>query len=174
MMDKSTTTTNAAKAATDANAQSEAAAATTNASGCGSSSSNNKSSGSNSSISNSSNGNSSSNKVNAGSNGSSSGSNNKNGRPSAMVRFSSDLLRDRTYSNNNPATTTIANCGTAAPATPAGGAANALINLNISTTTGGNFAVSVEPHINVESLKKIIAKKLKVAKDRICLLHREK
>ncbi|ALC49414.1 CG32676 [Drosophila busckii] len=49
-----------------------------------------------------------------------------------------------------------------------------MINLNINTTTGGNFGVSVEPHISVESLKKIVAKKLKVAKDRICLLHREK
>ncbi|XP_075158939.1 ubiquitin-like domain-containing protein stuxnet [Haematobia irritans] len=48
------------------------------------------------------------------------------------------------------------------------------INLNISTTTGGNFSVSVDPQITVENLKKIIAKKLKVAKDRICLLHREK
>uniref|UniRef100_T1PKJ6 Ubiquitin n=1 Tax=Musca domestica TaxID=7370 RepID=T1PKJ6_MUSDO len=48
------------------------------------------------------------------------------------------------------------------------------INLNISTTTGGNFSVSVDPQISVENLKKIIAKKLKVAKDRICLLHREK
>ncbi|XP_037937225.1 midnolin homolog [Teleopsis dalmanni] len=48
------------------------------------------------------------------------------------------------------------------------------INLNINTTTGGNFSVTVDPQISVESLKKIIAKKLKVAKDRICLLHREK
>ncbi|EDW08062.2 uncharacterized protein Dmoj_GI14292 [Drosophila mojavensis] len=51
---------------------------------------------------------------------------------------------------------------------------NMMINLNVSTTTGGNFSVCVEPHISIESLKKIIAKKLKVAKDRICLLHREK
>ncbi|KAG4067260.1 hypothetical protein HA402_000251 [Bradysia odoriphaga] len=48
------------------------------------------------------------------------------------------------------------------------------ITLNITTTTGGNFSVVVESQITVESLKKIIAKKLKVAKDRICLLHREK
>ncbi|XP_017488588.1 PREDICTED: putative protein TPRXL, partial [Rhagoletis zephyria] len=47
------------------------------------------------------------------------------------------------------------------------------INLNINTTTGGNFGVTVDPQISVENLKKIIAKKLKVAKDRICLLHRE-
>ncbi|XP_018784778.1 PREDICTED: probable RNA methyltransferase bin3 [Bactrocera latifrons] len=48
------------------------------------------------------------------------------------------------------------------------------INLNINTTTGGNFGVTVDPQISVENLKKIISKKLKVAKDRICLLHREK
>lgn len=46
--------------------------------------------------------------------------------------------------------------------------------LNINTTTGGSFSVSVDSHTTVENLKKIVAKKLKVAKDRICLLHREK
>lgn len=48
------------------------------------------------------------------------------------------------------------------------------ITLNISTTTGGSFSVDVESNHTVEHLKKIIAKKLKVAKDRICLLHRER
>lgn len=48
------------------------------------------------------------------------------------------------------------------------------ITLNITTTTGGNFTVVVDILNNVEMLKKIIAKKLKVAKDRICLLHRER
>ena len=49
-----------------------------------------------------------------------------------------------------------------------------LITLNISTTTGGSFSVDVDSNNTVENLKKIIAKKLKVAKDRICLLHRER
>lgn len=49
-----------------------------------------------------------------------------------------------------------------------------IINLNIKTTTGGNFTINVETSINVESLKKHIAKKLKLSKDRICLLYREK
>lgn len=48
------------------------------------------------------------------------------------------------------------------------------ITLNINTTTGGSFSVTVDHHNTVENLKKIVAKKLKVAKDRICLLHREK
>lgn len=48
------------------------------------------------------------------------------------------------------------------------------ITVNVNTTTGGCFSVSVDSHTSVENLKKIVAKKLKVAKDRICLLHREK
>lgn len=48
------------------------------------------------------------------------------------------------------------------------------ITLNINTTTGGNFAVVVESHNTVEILKKIVSKKLRVSKDRICLLHRER
>ncbi|XP_059618531.1 midnolin homolog [Phlebotomus argentipes] len=48
------------------------------------------------------------------------------------------------------------------------------ITINISTTTGGNFTQAVETHYSVENLKKIVAKKLRVAKDRICLLHRER
>lgn len=48
------------------------------------------------------------------------------------------------------------------------------ITLNISTTTGGNFTVVVSSQNCVDTLKKIVSKKLKVAKDRICLLHRER
>uniref|UniRef100_A0A1B0CYF9 Uncharacterized protein n=1 Tax=Phlebotomus papatasi TaxID=29031 RepID=A0A1B0CYF9_PHLPP len=57
-------------------------------------------------------------------------------------------------------------CGIEDSATP--------ITINISTTTGGNFTQTVETHYTVENLKKIVAKKLRVAKDRICLLHRER
>ncbi|XP_043063344.1 midnolin homolog [Drosophila ficusphila] len=73
-----------------------------------------------------------------------------------------------TTSNNNALQRLATTTTSAVAASPM------MINLNISTTTGGNFGVSVEPHISVESLKKIIAKKLKVVKDRIRLLHREK
>lgn len=48
------------------------------------------------------------------------------------------------------------------------------ITLNITTTTGGSFSVLVDVQNSVENLKKIVAQKLKVAKDRICLLHRER
>lgn len=48
------------------------------------------------------------------------------------------------------------------------------ITLNIQTTTGGNFTVSLNGKNTVEHLKKLVSKKLKVSKDRICLLHRER
>ncbi|XP_068630387.1 midnolin homolog isoform X2 [Battus philenor] len=48
------------------------------------------------------------------------------------------------------------------------------ITLNIQTTTGGNFSVSMNGKNTVEHLKKLVSKKLKVSKDRICLLHRER
>lgn len=48
------------------------------------------------------------------------------------------------------------------------------ITLNIQTTTGGNFSVSLNGKNTVEHLKKLVSKKLKVSKDRICLLHRER
>ncbi|XP_045446068.1 midnolin homolog [Melitaea cinxia] len=48
------------------------------------------------------------------------------------------------------------------------------ITLNIQTTTGGSFSISVNGKNTVEHLKKLVSKKLKVSKDRICLLHRER
>ncbi|CAH1644547.1 unnamed protein product [Spodoptera littoralis] len=48
------------------------------------------------------------------------------------------------------------------------------ITLNIQTTTGGNFSISLNPKNTVEHLKKLVSKKLKVSKDRLCLLHRER
>ncbi|XP_022905377.1 midnolin-A [Onthophagus taurus] len=48
------------------------------------------------------------------------------------------------------------------------------ISIQISPTTGGDFAVLVEPSITVENLKKLVSKKLKLSRDRICLLFRNK
>lgn len=48
------------------------------------------------------------------------------------------------------------------------------INLAINTTTGNNFDVSVELHHTVDHLKKVISKKLKVNKDKIILLFKER
>ncbi|XP_066603889.1 midnolin-A isoform X2 [Prorops nasuta] len=49
-----------------------------------------------------------------------------------------------------------------------------LITVNITPTTGGQFDLTVERSDTVENLKKIISKRLKVAKERICLLYRER
>lgn len=48
------------------------------------------------------------------------------------------------------------------------------ITVCITPTTGGQFEITVDRNDTVESLKKIISKKLKVAKERICLLYRER
>lgn len=48
------------------------------------------------------------------------------------------------------------------------------ITVCITPTTGGQFDLTVDRNDTVENLKKIISKKLKVAKERICLLHRER
>lgn len=48
------------------------------------------------------------------------------------------------------------------------------INVNIKTTTGGSFAITVDTSISVDDFKKQVGKKLKLSKDRICLLNRER
>ncbi|TDG39609.1 hypothetical protein AWZ03_013973 [Drosophila navojoa] len=161
-MDKSTTTnTTNAKDAMDATVKNEPVA--TNGAGCGSSGT----------ISNNNIGNSS---INNNNNKKSSDNNSNNAgrqafsQPAAMAAAiaTTSALLSSTNSSTTLASRTGLVTGTGTERN------NMMINLNISTTTGGNFSVSVEPHISIESLKKIIAKKLKVAKDRICLLHREK
>lgn len=48
------------------------------------------------------------------------------------------------------------------------------IILNITKTTGGEFVVIVDGDITVEFLKKIVSKKLKINKERICLMNSER
>lgn len=48
------------------------------------------------------------------------------------------------------------------------------INVQVSPTTGGDFFISIESNSTVENLKKLISKRLKVPRDRICLLFRDK
>nr|XP_031846442.1 midnolin [Nomia melanderi] len=48
------------------------------------------------------------------------------------------------------------------------------ITISITPTTGGQFDLTVDRTDTIENLKKIISKRLKVAKERICLLHRER
>lgn len=51
---------------------------------------------------------------------------------------------------------------------------NSQINIHVSPTTGGDFYLSVESDISVDNLKKLVSKRLKVPRDRICLLFRDK
>ncbi|GBP10402.1 Midnolin homolog [Eumeta japonica] len=48
------------------------------------------------------------------------------------------------------------------------------ITLNVQTTTGMSFTVTLNQKHSVSHLKKLVSKNLKVSKDRICLLHRER
>ena len=49
-----------------------------------------------------------------------------------------------------------------------------VITVTVAPFTGGPFLVRVAKTDSVEELKKAVAKKLKVLKDRICLLYRER
>lgn len=51
---------------------------------------------------------------------------------------------------------------------------NKKITLNFNLLTGGTFTVSVDSDISVELLKKIVSKKLKINKERICLMNSER
>ena len=48
------------------------------------------------------------------------------------------------------------------------------IDVLVAPFTGGPFSVQVSRKDSVEELKKLVAKKLKVLKDRICLLYRDR
>jgi len=48
------------------------------------------------------------------------------------------------------------------------------ITISVTPTTGGQFDLAVSKTDTIENLKKLISKKLKVPKERICLLHRER
>lgn len=48
------------------------------------------------------------------------------------------------------------------------------ITITVAPTTGGRFDISVQKNIAIENLKKVISKKLKVPKERILLLHKER
>jgi hypothetical protein len=46
--------------------------------------------------------------------------------------------------------------------------------ITVAPFTGGPFSVTVNKTDSVEDLKKVVSKKLKVLKERICLLYRER
>jgi hypothetical protein len=49
-----------------------------------------------------------------------------------------------------------------------------VISITISPTTGGQFNLEVRKTDSIEHVKKIISKKLKVLRERICLLYRDR
>ncbi|KAL3270244.1 hypothetical protein HHI36_009300 [Cryptolaemus montrouzieri] len=51
---------------------------------------------------------------------------------------------------------------------------NTQISVHVSPTTGGDFYLTVESDITVDNFKKLVSKRLKVPRDRICLLFRDK
>ncbi|KAI8510138.1 hypothetical protein Bbelb_125660 [Branchiostoma belcheri] len=67
-------------------------------------------------------------------------------------------------------------CGSTHPCsgTPGSRPAARRMRISIHPTTGGQFELDVPCHETVEELKRRISKQLKVAKDRIMLLHRDK
>lgn len=48
------------------------------------------------------------------------------------------------------------------------------LSIEIAPTTGGAFDFLVDPEDSIDFIKKCIAKKLKVGKEQICLLHRDR
>ena len=53
-------------------------------------------------------------------------------------------------------------------------ASEAKIAVMVAPFTGGPFQMEVSPKDSVEEFKKVVAKRLKVLKDRICLLYRDR
>ena len=49
-----------------------------------------------------------------------------------------------------------------------------MISVTVAPFTGGPFTVNISKRESIDELKKAVAKKLKVLKDRICLLYRER
>jgi len=49
-----------------------------------------------------------------------------------------------------------------------------VVTLTVAPFTGGPFSLTLSRGDSVEELKKTVAKRLKVLKDRICLLYRER
>lgn len=70
-------------------------------------------------------------------------------------------------------TTAMDACNSVSPASPVAQALPAA-TLHIHPTTGGHFELQVALSESVEALKALVSKRLKVPKERICLLYRER
>ncbi|XP_049813573.1 midnolin [Schistocerca nitens] len=65
-------------------------------------------------------------------------------------------------------------CGCAASASASSSSSSSSLTVRVTPTTGGQFDLQASKTDTVETLKKLISKKLKVPKERICLLHRDR
>jgi hypothetical protein len=93
----------------------------------------------------------------------------------------SDLLES---GSSNPVKANQANVGGPSPSTsrssvPTSPSVHSPLSgdkmiVTVAPFTGGPFSVTVNKRDTVEDLKKVVAKKLKVLKERICLLYRER
>jgi len=61
-----------------------------------------------------------------------------------------------------------------APCPGVGVESAAPVSVTVAPTTGGQFELKVALHETIDSLKKIISKRLKVPKERICLLSKDR
>nr|XP_023029109.1 midnolin homolog [Leptinotarsa decemlineata] len=57
---------------------------------------------------------------------------------------------------------------------PQGCGPNTQIKIHVSPTTGGDFFLCVDSDITIDNLKKLVSKRLRVPRNRICLLFRDK
>ena len=86
--------------------------------------------------------------------------------------FHSDAASTTSTASSERQATKRPHSVTVTPTTSEG--AGSTITLTVAPFTGGPFSLKMRRTDSVEDLKKAVAKKLKVLKDRICLLYRER
>ena len=87
---------------------------------------------------------------------------------------SRDLGMEGSRSSDQEPSKAASNPPGEAPPPRAGCGCTPSITISITPTTGGQFELHIARTETIESLKKLISKKLKVPKERICLLHRDR
>ena len=75
------------------------------------------------------------------------------------------IFRDPSSSTGSPSTAPLATSDNPSPSN---------LNITVAPFTGGPFEVKVSKMDTVDELKKVIARRLKVSKERIYLLYRER
>ena len=86
----------------------------------------------------------------------------------------SNMFPDRDRQEELPQEAGVVRCPAPLPAQPSHCSDLARICITVAPFTGGPFEVSVNKGDTIEELKKVIARRLKVSKERIYLLYRER